>query len=94
MLSGRVVGGIRMIDTGEADDKIIAILDDDPVFADVDDLDDIPKTLVDRLVHYFLTYKVLSGEENRVSVPEVYDKAHACDVIEASMADYSETFGT
>ena len=94
MLRARVVGGIRMIDTDEADDKIIAILDGDPVFANVADLDDVPKTLVDRLVHYFLTYKVLPGEENSVSVPEVYEKRHAFAVIEASMADYHETFGT
>jgi len=93
MLSSRVVGGIRMIDTGEADDKIIAILDEDPVFSEVQDLDDLPKPIVDRLVHYFLTYKVLPGEENKVSIPEVYDKAHAITVIEASMDDYAETFG-
>jgi len=93
MLSSRVVGGIRMIDTGEADDKIIAILHEDPVFSEVQDLDDLPKPIVDRLVHYFLTYKVLPGEENKVSIPEVYDKAHAITVIEASMDDYAETFG-
>jgi len=93
MLSARVVGGIRMIDTGEADDKIIAVLVGDPVFSEVDDLDDVPKAIVDRLVHYFLTYKVLPGEDGKVSIPEVYDKTHASAVIEAAMADYAETFG-
>jgi inorganic pyrophosphatase len=93
MLSARVVGGIRMIDTGEADDKIIAVLVGDPVFSEVDDLDDVPKAIVDRLVHYFLTYKVLPGEDSKVSIPEVYAKAHAFAVIEAAMADYAETFG-
>ena len=93
MLSCRVVGGIRMIDTGEADDKIIAILQDDPVFSEVDDLDGVPKAIVDRLVHYFLTYKALPGEESKVSIPEVYDKAHAVAVIEASIDDYADSFG-
>jgi inorganic pyrophosphatase len=93
MLSARVVGGIRMIDTGEADDKIIGVLVGDPVFSEVDDLDDVPKAIVDRLVHYFLTYKVLPGEDSKVSIPEVYAKAHAFAVIEAAMADYAETFG-
>jgi inorganic pyrophosphatase len=93
MLSSRVVGGIRMIDTGEADDKIIAILDEDPVFSEVEDLADVPKPIVDRLVHYFLTYKVLPGEESKVSIPEVYNKAHAVVVIEASIEDYADTFG-
>jgi inorganic pyrophosphatase len=82
-----------MIDTGEADDKIIAVLVGDPVFSEVDDLDDVPKAIVDRLVHYFLTYKVLPGEDSKVSIPEVYAKAHAFAVIEAAMADYAETFG-
>jgi len=93
MLTCRVVGGIRMIDTGEADDKIIAILDEDPVLSDIQDLDDVPQPIVDRLVHYFLTYKVMPGEENKVSIPEVYDKAHAVAVIEAAIDDYAETFG-
>jgi inorganic pyrophosphatase len=93
MLSARVVGGIRMIDTGEADDKIIGVLVGDPVFSEVDDLDDVPKAIVDRLVHYFLTYKVLPGEDSKVSIPEVYAKAHAFAVIESAMADYAETFG-
>jgi inorganic pyrophosphatase len=93
MLSVRVVGGIRMIDTGEADDKIIAVLVGDPVFSEVDDLDDVPNAIVDRLVHYFLTYKVLPGEDSTVSIPEVYAKAHAFAVVEAAMADYAETFG-
>ena len=93
MLTARVVGGIRMLDTGEADDKIVAILDEDAVLSDVDDLDGLPPRIVDRLVHYFLTYKVLPGEENQVSVPEVYDRKHAFAVVEAAMDDYAETFG-
>ena len=94
MLDATVVGGIRMIDTGEADDKIIAVLVGDPVWSSVEDLDDLPSALVDRLVHYFLTYKVLPGEESKVSIPEVYDRAHAFSVVEAAMADYAEAFGT
>ncbi|GMQ86324.1 MAG: inorganic pyrophosphatase [Acidimicrobiia bacterium] len=93
MLDATVIGGIRMIDSGEADDKIIAVLVGDAVWSSVEDLDDLPGAIVARLVHYFLTYKVLPGEENRVSVPEVYDKAHAFTVVEAAMADYADTFG-
>ena len=94
MLNARVVGGIRMLDNGEADDKIVAVLDGDAVWSAVDDLDELPVRIVDRLVHYFLTYKVLPGEEDRVSVPEVYDKKQAFAVVEAAIADYDEMFGT
>lgn len=93
MLDARVVGGIRMLDDDEADDKIVAVLVGDAVWSSVRDLDDIPRALVDRLVHYFLTYKVMPGEESRVSIPEVYGRDHAFAVVEAAMADYKETFG-
>ncbi len=93
MVDARVVGGLRMIDNGEADDKIIAVLVDDPVWSDVDELADLPAALVRRLEHYFLTYKTLPGEPDAVSIPAVYDKAHAFAVVEASLADYRETFG-
>jgi inorganic pyrophosphatase len=93
MLDARVVGGIRMLDDDEADDKIVAVLVGDAVWSSMRDLDDIPRALVDRLVHYFLTYKVMPGEESRVSIPEVYGRDHAFAVVEAAMADYKETFG-
>jgi inorganic pyrophosphatase len=93
MLDARVVGGIRMLDNDEADDKIVAVLMGDAVWSAVRDLEDLPEALVDRLVHYFLTYKVMPGEESRVSVPEVYSRDHAFAVVDAAMADYQETFG-
>ena len=92
LLSARVVGGIQMIDDGEADDKIVAVLDNDPFWVDVEELASVPKTLVDRLVHYFSTYKLTPGGENRVSVDDVYDRKHAWRVIEAAVADYTESY--
>lgn len=84
---------ILMIDGGEADDTIIAVVHQDPVWAGVDDLDDVPPSTVERLTHYFLTYKARPGMPQAVAVPEVYGRAHAWAVIEASIADYQETFG-
>jgi inorganic pyrophosphatase len=92
LLSARVVGGIQMIDDGEADDKIVAVLDKDPFWDEVEDLPDVPKALVQRLVHYFSTYKLLPGAENRVSIVDVYERKRAWLVIEAAMADYTESY--
>jgi len=92
ILSARVVGGIQMIDDGEADDKIVAVLDNDPFWDEIDDLARIPKALVQRLVHYFSTYKLTPGTENRVSIVDVYDREHAWRVVEASIADYTESY--
>lgn len=62
LLEAIPVGGFRMVDGNEADDKILAVLAGDGVYGDIKDLDAIPKMLVDRLRHYFLTYKQMPGE--------------------------------
>ena len=93
IVQARVVGGIKMIDDDEADDKIIGVLASDPVYADIKDLDDLPDALLDRLVHYFESYKTLPGQASTVSIPGVYDAAHARKVVSAAMADYREMYG-
>jgi inorganic pyrophosphatase len=92
LVSARVVGGIQMIDDGEADDKIVAVLENDPFFSENAELSSLPKALVDRLVHYFSTYKLMPGASNRVAVAGVYDREHAWSVIEASIGDYLESY--
>ena len=94
LLSAKVVGGMRMIDQGEADDKIVAVLASDAFWADIDDLHELPRAMVERLEHYFLSYKAVPGAENTVSIPEVYGRNHAFTVVEAAMADYQDAFGT
>ncbi len=89
----RVVGGFQMIDGEEADDKIVAVLDVDPVWADVTELSELPKAMVDRLEHYFLTYKVLPGRSGDVRIPLVYGASHARSVVEAAMGDYADLYG-
>jgi len=91
-LSARVVGGLPMLDGGEADDKIIAVLINDEIWADVRDIPELPERLVGRLRHYFSTYKTLPGETSTVEVGEPYDREHALTVIKAAAADYAEAF--
>ena len=93
IMKARVVGGIQMIDHDEADDKIIAVLNEDPVWAGARDIADIPVPMVDRLVHYFASYKTLPGRESRVSIPQVYGADHARTVVNAAVADYVDMFG-
>ena len=82
-----------MIDGDEADDKILAVLDGDRFWAEARDLDGIPELLVERLQHYFLTYKMVPERELEVRIDTVYGAEHARKVVEASMADYEEAFG-
>jgi inorganic pyrophosphatase len=92
ILSARVVGGFQMVDAGDADDKIIAVLVSDAIWGEATRIGELPAALVERLRHYFLTYKLVPGEPPRVAIDRVYDADHAQRVVEAAMADYSELF--
>ncbi len=94
LVNAKVVGGLPMLDGGEADDKIIAILEKDPVFGHIDDIKDLPQSLVERIAHYFLTYKFEPGKENKVSIGDAYGFEHASKVIAASIEDYNDKFGS
>lgn len=81
-----------MIDDDEADDKIIAVLVNDCVWNWVEDVKTLPSVLIERLEHYFGTYKLVAGEEPRISIEQVYGHRHARRAIEAAIADYRDTF--
>ena len=90
----RPVGGLRMIDGDEADDKIVAVLDADVAYGHIESISEIPEGLVDRLRHYFLPYKQLPQEApRRVEIAAVYDRDEAHDVIRRSFEDYRALFG-
>lgn len=93
-LHAKPIGGLRMIDGEQADDKIIAVLDADLAYGHIKDIAECPKALVDRLKHYFLSYKQLPGDApRRVEIVDVYDRVEALDVIERSFNDYKNKFG-
>ena len=94
ILNARVIGGILMVDHGEADDKIIAVLQNDAVWGNADDISAIPDILIERLRHYFATYKLIPGQESQVQIEQVYGCERARDVVNASMHDYQEHFGS
>jgi inorganic pyrophosphatase len=93
VLDARVVGGIPMLDGGEADDKIVAVLVNDPLWSEVRDVGELPQALVERMRHYFATYKLIPGSNTPVSLGDTYGAEHAAVVIEAALADYREQFG-
>ena len=94
ILNARAIGGILMVDHVEADDKIIAVLQNDAVWGNADDISAIPGILVERLRHYFATYKLIPGQESQVQIEQVYGCDRARDVVKASMLDYEEHFGS
>ena len=92
-LSARVVGGLQMVDGGEADDKIIAVLVNDLFWGSTDEIGDLPSKLVERLTHYFETYKMVPGGDAGATISEVYGHDRATAVIRASMEDYLDEYG-
>jgi inorganic pyrophosphatase len=93
LLEARPIGGLRMVEAGEADDKIIAVLLGDPTFGDLADVRQLPRPIVDRLRHYFLTYKAIPGDaKSTITVDPVYDAAEARAVITAARNDYAQRF--
>jgi inorganic pyrophosphatase len=88
------IGGLRMLDHGEADDKIVAVLKGDAAYGGYKSIADVSIATLDRLRHYFLTYKQPPDATTATStITHVYGQAEAFDVILRSLADYDERFG-
>ena len=94
LVRARPVGGLRMIDGDEADDKIIAVMENDVAYGHIEDISQAPRGLIDRLQHYFLTYKQLPQESpRRVEIADVYDREAALETIDRSIQDYRARYG-
>lgn len=88
------IGGFRLLDGNEADDKIIAVMRNDAAFGGVRDIAQAPTDMIERLRHYFLTYKDVPGMGTpKCEITDVYGRDEAHEVIRRSQADYQAHFG-
>jgi len=94
ILKAHPIGGFCLIDGGEADDKIIAVLKGDKVFEQYTDITQLPSGIRERFEHYFLTYKSLPDEPNKCEIAFSYGREQSYGVINAAIADYNELVGT
>jgi len=92
LVSAIPIGGFRMIDGNQADDKIIAILSNDTVYSHFQDISEVPIIVIQRLEHYFLTYKYMPGQEKNTEITHTYGREEALEVIRHSMNDYAKRF--
>jgi inorganic pyrophosphatase len=86
----KIIGVMQMIDQGEADDKIIAVAEQDPSVSHILDVKDLPMHLRAELKHFFESYKQL--ENKKVVVDEFLSKDKAEAILQASMKRYQETY--
>lgn len=94
LLEAIPIGGFRMLDKGEVDDKIIAVLKNDAVYGRIKDVKDCPEGIINRLKHYFLTYKQIPKTSDKpiAEITHLYGAEEARKVIELSSKDYLTNF--
>lgn len=89
IVTARPIGGFRLLDRDKADDKIIAVLKDDAVYGGYEDISQIPKMVVERLMHYFTTYKNLPTDSRpRTRLTDIYPAETARDILFRAREDY------
>lgn len=89
------IGGFRLIDGEQADDKIIAVLMGDFIYEKFKDIGECSENLIERLRHYFLTYKDAPDRINSlVKITHTYDVKEAREIINLSQQDYWNKFST
>lgn len=90
ILTAKPIGVMKMIDQGEADDKIIAVHANDPEYADYESIFELPKHRINEVRRFFEDYKIL--ENKSVIVENFFDKDEAIKIIENSILLYKTHF--
>jgi inorganic pyrophosphatase len=90
LVEARVIGNMQMIDTGEMDDKIIAVAANDPGVNHITSISEIPRHFFDELKHFFEQYKFL--EKKTVEIDQFQEKETAYTVIEEAIKRYQKKF--
>lgn len=91
LVNAKIIGVMRMVDQGEADDKLIAVCADDISVNHYNDLSDLPKYILDEIQQFFVEYKTL--EKKEVSVDGFEDAACARKILLQAIEDYKVKFG-
>lgn len=93
IVKARPIGGFRLLDHNKADDKLIAVLENDAIYSHYRDIKDVPTLVIDRLKHYFTTYKDLPHDKSpRCILAGIYDVHTAHEVIRRSIEDYDNKY--
>lgn len=86
----RPVGVMRMIDSGEGDDKIIGVPIGDPRWDEVKDIDDLNEHLLKTFKHFYENYKKL--QDKVVEVKGFDGRDDAVSAVQKGIKLYEEKF--
>ena len=90
LVQATVIGNMQMIDSGEKDDKIIAVATKDPSVNHISSIDELPRHFISELRNYFEQYKVL--ENKQVQIEEFQEKEIAYQIINEAIDFYKQKF--
>ncbi len=91
LVPAKIIGVMRMIDNGEADDKIIAVAAGDPSVNHYNNISELPYYLISEMRSFFEDYKKLENKE--VKVEEFQDRETAKQILQQAIDDYDAKFG-
>lgn len=84
------IGVIKMIDSDEVDEKIIAIPYGDPSMTQYKDLKELPHHLLSEMSHFFEVYKSLEGKKTYIL--DIESREEAIKIVKESMEHYDKIF--
>lgn len=90
LVDAKVIGVMRMIDGGEADDKIIAVAAHDSSVSHINDISELPPHFTKEIKHFFEEYKRL--EKKTVKVEDFQNRETALEIVNQSIVDYQKKF--
>jgi inorganic pyrophosphatase len=90
LVEANVIGNMQMIDSGQVDDKIIAVAAKDPSVSHYQKMEDLPNHFLLELRNFFEQYKVL--ENKKVAIDNFQDKETAYTIIRSAIDFYKEQF--
>jgi inorganic pyrophosphatase len=90
LVQATVIGNMQMIDSGEEDDKIIAVATKDPSVNHITSIDELPRHFISELRNYFEQYKVL--ENKQVQIEDFQDREKAYEIIKEAIDFYNQKF--
>jgi inorganic pyrophosphatase len=90
LVEATVIGNMQMVDSGEYDDKIIAVASNDPSVNHITSMEELPKHFISELRNYFEQYKVLESKEVRID--KFQDKEDAYRIITEAIENYKTQF--
>ena len=90
LVEATVIGNMQMIDSGQVDDKIIAVASKDPSVNHIKSVDELPPHFINELRNYFEQYKVL--ENKKVEIDNFQEASTAYKIINEAIGFYKESF--